>query len=191
MSRSEGPQTHHHSHDEDHGHGLLDILDLDAVVLHDYWSTALDLVREHAPGATRVVDLGAGTGTGALGLAERLPSAEVVAVDVDPESLARLRAAAHVRGLDGRVRTLEADLDAGLPDLGTPDLTWASMSLHHLADPGRVLRDLRAATRDGGMIAVAEFPQPLRFLPEDLGTGRPGFEERVMAGYERGHAEDM
>ena len=53
------------------------------------------------------------------------------------------------------------------------------MSLHHMADPGQVLRDALAATRPGGLIAVAEFSEPLRFLPDDLGFGRPGFESRI------------
>src|SRR5690349_1949882 len=189
MSPAGSPHAHahHHAHEGDEGHGLLDLLDLDAAVLHDYWSTALDLVSGHAAGATRVVDLGAGTGTGALGLAERLPAAEVLAVDVDAESLARLRAAADARGLAARVRTLEADLDARLPDLGVVDLTWASMSLHHLADPARLLRELRSTTREGGLIAVAEFPEPQRYLPDDLAS----LEDRVVAAYQRERAEDM
>ena len=66
------------------------LLDLDGEVLHDYWSAALDWVSAAADG-TRLLDLGAGTGTGALGLAERFPAAEVIAVDVEPGSLARLR----------------------------------------------------------------------------------------------------
>jgi hypothetical protein len=65
------------------------------------------------------------------------------------------------------------------------------MSLHHMADPGRVLRDALAATRAGGLIAVAEFPEPLRFLPSGPGPGRPGFEERLIETLGRAHAEAM
>src|SRR5689334_14183199 len=105
MAHPSSPHAHrHHEGHEGHGdHGLHEILDLDVVVLHEYWWPASDLVRDSAAGATRVVDLGAGTGTGALGLAERLPAAEVVAVDVDAAALAWVRAAAQARGLDGRV----------------------------------------------------------------------------------------
>jgi SAM-dependent methyltransferase len=168
------------------------LLDLDGEVLHDYWSAALDWVSGAAAGtATRVLDLGAGTGTGALGLAERFPGAEVIAVDVEPGSLTRLRDKAAGRGLAGRVRGLEFDLDAGWPDLGPLDLTWASMSLHHLADPGRVLGDALAATRPGGLIAVAEFAEPLRFLPPGPGFGQPGFEDRLVERLGRAHAEAL
>ena len=58
------------------------------------------------------------------------------------------------------------------------DLAWASMSLHHMADPDRVLRDLVAALAPGGVVAVAEFADPLRFLPDELGDG---LEERLLA----------
>jgi len=135
---------------------MTSLLDLDGEVLHGYWSAALDWVRRAAAGAARgrLLDLGAGTGTGALGLAARFPEAEVIAVDVEAASLARLRDKAAGLGLAGRVRTVEADLDAGWPDLGPLDLTWASMSLHHLADPGKALVDILGATRHGGLIAV-------------------------------------
>ncbi len=187
-----------HPHAPAHGHGqapaggesMTGLLDLDGEVLHDYWSAALDWVA--AAGRPRLLlDLGAGTGTGALGLAERFPEAAVTAVDVEPGSLARLRDKAAARGLAGRVRAVQFDLDAGWPDLGPLDLTWASMSLHHLADPGRVLGDALNATRPGGVIAVAEFAEPLRFLRPDLGFGRPGFEDRLAERLGRAHAEAL
>jgi ubiquinone/menaquinone biosynthesis C-methylase UbiE len=170
-----------------------DLLELDAEVLRDYWTAALDWVRDAAapPSPARLLDLGAGTGTGALGLAERFPDATVTAVDVEPDALERIRGKVKERGLAARVHAVEADLDGAWPDLGTLDLTWASMSLHHLADPGAALRDVLAVTRPGGMIAVAEFPEPLRFLPDDLGTGAPGFEDRVLAPINAAHVELM
>ena len=222
-----GPQDQHSPHGhQSHGQGAhqhgsaadddyTDLLDLDAEVLHDYWSAALDWVRDEADGAprARLLDLGAGTGVGAIGLAQRYPEAEVVALDVSPTGLARVRAKLAGLGLAQRVRTVEADLDLGWPDLGwnvpptpgtspvpvapnapnapTLDLTWASMSLHHMADPGQVLRDALANTRPGGLIAVAEFAEPLRFLPDDLGFGRPGFESRIGDVLGHAHAEEM
>ena len=185
----------HHSHDAHgaDGEGMTDLLELDGEVLADYWSTALDWVRDAAAGtgAGRLLDLGAGTGTGAIGLARRFPGAEVIAVDVEPGSLALLRYKAAGLGLGERIRAVAANLDEGWPDLGVLDVTWASMSLHHMADPGRVLGDVLAATRPGGLIAVAEFAEQLRFLPDDLGFGRPGFEDRVASVRGAAHAEVM
>jgi SAM-dependent methyltransferase len=203
------PHGHHahrqgaHQDREAADDNYTDLLELDAEVLRDYWSAALDWVREAADGATRarLLDLGSGTGTGAIGLARRFPEAEVVALDISPAAVGRVRAKAAELGLGPRVRPVEADLDLGWPDLGWPappsppapvlDLTWASMSLHHMADPGQVLRDALAATRPGGLIAVAEFSEPLRFLPDDLGLGRPGFESRTAGVLGRAHTELM
>src|ERR1700733_11021521 len=179
--------THAHHDHRPHRHAgaaeddYTDLLDLDAEVLRDYWSDALDWVQSVAAGTARtpLLDLGAGTGTGAIGLAARFPDAEAIALDVSPVAVAKIAAKAAAAGLAGRVRPVEADLDAGWPDLGLLDLTWASASLHHMADPARVLRDGLRATRPGGLIAVSEFASQLLFLPDDLGFGRPGFEERI------------
>jgi SAM-dependent methyltransferase len=198
------PDTHdhhaQHAHDQ-HAHrhsgaaedDYTDLLDLDAEVLRDYWSAALDWVQSMAAGTarTRLLDLGAGTGTGAIGLAQRFPDAEVVALDVSPVSLAKIGAKAAAAGLAARVHPVEADLDAGWPDLGLLDLTWASASLHHMADPARVLRDALKATRPGGLIAVSEFAAQLLFLPDDLGFGRPGFEGRITDVLGHAYTEEM
>jgi SAM-dependent methyltransferase len=190
-----------HAHHDHHAHrhagaaedDYTDLLDLDAEVLRDYWSDALDWVQTAAAGTTRtrLLDLGAGTGTGAIGLARRFPEAAVVALDVSPVSLAKIGAKAAAAGLAGRVQPVEADLDAGWPDLGLLDLTWASASLHHMADPARVLRDALSATRRGGLIAVSEFASQLLFLPDDLGFGRPGFEGRITEVLGHAYTEEM
>ena len=198
---------HHDQHAHDHGghdhHGhrhsgaaeddYTDLLDLDAEVLSDYWSAALDWVQTAAAGTprTRLLDLGAGTGTGAIGLAQRFPDAAVVALDVSPVSVAKIAAKAAAAVLAARVHPVEADLDDGWPDLGVLDLTWASASLHHMADPARVLRDALNATRPGGLIAVSEFSKQLLFLPDDLGFGRPGFEGRITDVLGHAYAEEM
>ncbi|HEX4082257.1 MAG TPA: class I SAM-dependent methyltransferase [Acidimicrobiales bacterium] len=192
------PEPHGHAASHQHGspadgHDVDPMLDLDAEVLHEYWSTALAWVHQAADRGARhrLLDLGAGTGTGSIGLAQRFGGAEIVAVDVSPASLRRLREKAVDLGLADRIRTVEADLDAGWPDVGSFDVTWASMSLHHFADPTRVLRDVLAATRPGGLIAVAELTEPLRFLPDDLGFGSPGFEARAIAALGAAHAATM
>lgn len=196
MSKTSDHDSHGGAHVAAHQHetdDMVNLLDLDAVVLADYWTAALDWVRSAATTGDggRLLDLGAGTGTAAIGLAQRFPAAEVIAVDVAAESLHRLRTKAAEAGVASRVHALDADLDAGWPPTGELDVTWASMSLHHFADPDRVLRDVHAATRPAGLIAVAEFAEPLRFLPDDLGAGRPGFEDRTSAILGRAHAETL
>lgn len=165
-----------HAHTHEHGHRdprtSMELLDLDGEVLHEYWSAALDWVHELAVGTsrTRLLDLGAGTGVGTIGLAQRFSDATITALDIEEPSLARISEKAAALGLADRVHAEHVDLDHGLPDLGPIDLTWASMSLHHFADPERVLRDLLAITRPGGLVAVAEFDEPVRVLPESMTT---------------------
>ena len=188
---------HHHSSTDHSTHSQPDtpdeLLDLDGEVLQAYWDAALRWVLATVGDAplSRVVDLGASTGTGALGMARLLPTSEVLAVDVSKPSLQRLREKAAADGMDNHVRTVEADLDDGWPELGSVDLTWASMSLHHLAEPGRVLAELRQSTTPGGALAVAEFAEPLRFLPDELGLERGGFEDRVLAVLGQAHTEQF
>jgi SAM-dependent methyltransferase len=174
--------AHHHHHGHP-GSDAVEYLDLEAQVLRSYRSTVVAWLRQAATGRPRrrILDLGAGTGVGSLELAQRFGGAEVTAVDVSGPQLARLRGRALDLGLAPRIHTVEADLDAEWPAVGPVDLTWASMSLHHFADPDRVLRDLHAATRPGGLLAVAEDAGGLRFLPPDAGVGRPGLEERCLA----------
>lgn len=166
--------THHHDHATEPA--LADLLDLDGRVLHAYWSAAFDWVGEHAAGhpVERVLDLGAGSGVGTVALAERFPAAHITAIDLDEEMLQRVRHRAEERGFAGRVRTVVADLDEQWPDVEPADLAWASNSLHHLADPDHALAGLFATLRPGALAAVAEFSEPLRFLPPELGNGLEG-----------------
>ncbi|MEU5664355.1 class I SAM-dependent methyltransferase [Streptomyces longwoodensis] len=176
-------QTHQHVHPEhDDSDGLAEILDLDAEVLAEHtasitaWLPLQDDPRQ-------IVDLGCGTGAGTFALLDRFPEAYVTAVDASAGHLRRLRAKACARGrLEERVRTVQADLDdTAWPDLGTPDLVWASASLHHLAHPERALGAVRELLAPGGVFAVVELAGFPRFLPEDAPEGRPGLEERCHA----------
>lgn len=136
-------------------------------------------VEHYAPATTgRVVDVGAGTGTGSLALARRFSDAEIVAIDTSASMLDRLEEVASAHGLTGRLRAVQADLDVAWPEVGGIDVAWAASSLHHLADPDRVLRDLHTALDPGGLLVVVEMATLPRFLPEDVGQGRPGLEAR-------------
>ncbi|QJW38060.1 class I SAM-dependent methyltransferase [Cellulosimicrobium protaetiae] len=174
--RPDPHEAHHepgHAHGSGHDHhhddaGCAQVLDLDAQVFGGLLDQAVAVAVEHAPTPMRtVVDLGAGTGTGSRALARAFPDAGVVAVDADPAMLDRLRAGLAGTGLGDRVRTVEADLDAGWPDVGTADVVWASASLHHVADPARVLRDAHDALAPGGLLVVVEMTATSPVLPDD------------------------
>jgi SAM-dependent methyltransferase len=173
----------HSGADADSADVLAELLELDAEVLHDYLSAAIAWVRGQAADLPRyrIVDLGSGVGSAAVALAQQFGSAEVLAVDASAEMLARVQAKAIDLGLDGRIGTLRADLDGPWPDTGPADVVWASMSLHHLADPDRALTEVFTSIRPGGLMAIAEMNSLPRFLPDDIGLGRPGLEARCRA----------
>jgi SAM-dependent methyltransferase len=175
-----GQHSHHHdTHDLD---ALAEMVDLDAEVLHEYLAEVTGWLHERAGARTkRVLDLGSGTGTGTVALAERFTGAEFIAVDQAESMLHRVREKARAHGIADRVQTRQADLDGEWPGFEPVDLVWASASLHHLADPDRVLADIFATLRPGGLLAAVELASFPFFLPHDLGIGRPGLEERCHA----------
>ncbi|MEU1278555.1 class I SAM-dependent methyltransferase [Streptomyces sp. NPDC005805] len=190
-----GPHpTHHTQHKQHTADELADqaeILDLDAEVLAGHIAAITAwLPAESAP--RRIIDLGCGTGAGTFALLDRFPEAQVTAVDSSAEHLRRLREKAGAAGVLERLRTVQADLDAAdWPELGTPDLVWASASMHHLADPDRALLRVHELLAPSGLFAVVELAGFPRFLPADAPADRPGLEERCHAAIEPRHAEHM
>jgi len=182
-------ESHQHGHHhQDHAAAetdadMAELLDLDAEVTHSHLAEVTAWVRQLAadPPPGRILDLGSGTGTGAFALLERFGQAEVIALDVSAEMLQRLIGQARALGLADRIRAVQADLDTAWPAIDAVDLAWASRSLHHLADPDRVLAEVFATLRPGGLLVVAEIDSFPRFLPDDLGLGRPGLEARCHA----------
>ncbi|MYV94882.1 class I SAM-dependent methyltransferase [Streptomyces sp. SID1034] len=181
-----------HGHGQEHGiDGQAEILDLDAEVMSEHTASITAwLPLRTAP--RHIVDLGCGTGAGTFALLDRFPDAHITAVDASAEHLQRLRAKACTRGVQERVLTVHADLDeAAWPDLGVPDLVWASASMHHMTRPDRALRNVRDALAPGGLFALVELAAHPRFLPESAPEGRPGLEERVHTAADRLQADVM
>lgn len=194
MTRTSPHADHHgarhgHQHVADAG-GQAEILDLDAEVLAEHIaSIATWLPLKTSP--RHIVDLGCGTGAGTFALLTRFPDAEVTAVDTSADHLRRLREKAEASGVADRVRTVQADLAAEWPDLGEPELVWASASMHHMAHPDRVLRQVHDLLAPGGLFALVELAGFPRFLPSDAPDDRPGLEERCHAASDRYHAEHV
>lgn len=167
---------HQHSPDShgspDSPDSLPDMLDLDAQVFEAQLNDVrADLERLAEAPVRRILDVGAGTGTGTFGLLQHFPDAHALAIDGSPDMLERLRVRAEHVGLANRVDILCADLDEGMPDRAPVDLVWASASLHHLADPDRTLSEVVKALRPGGLVAVVELSGFPRFLPDDTPDG--------------------
>ena len=96
------------------------------------------------------LDAGAGTGSLAAALAERVgPSGTVTALDADTRFLAPLASE--------RLLVVEADLADGNPPAGQFDLVHARLVLEHLPGRDRVLAALAAAVRPGGRLLIEDF----------------------------------
>lgn len=131
----------------------------------------------------RILDVGAGPGVGSCLLAERFPTAAVVAVDGSPAMLERAAARAARLGLADRVSVHQVDLPHGLDGLGPADVVWASMVLHHVGDEADALGRMHRALTPGGVVALVEHGGPVRILPDDVELGRPGIWQRLEAAW--------
>jgi SAM-dependent methyltransferase len=186
----------HHQHDaaaEADSSAMAELLDLDAEVLSAILAELTGLISGLAAGqpVRRILDLGSGTGTGVFALLRRFEDAHAIAVDASAPFLRRLEARARDLGVADRVAAVEADLDLAWPSTGAVDLVWASASLHHFADPARILAAVFGALRPGGLLTVLELSSFPRFLPGDLGIGRPGLEDRCYAALAEAHAAEV
>jgi ubiquinone/menaquinone biosynthesis C-methylase UbiE len=108
----------------------------------------------------RVVDLGCGTGTIALLLADRFPEAEIVGVDLAESMLRLARAKVAARGLDGRVSLVRADVKETSLAGGSFDLVLSNSTLHHLPDPHRLLVEAKRLAREGAAVLLVDLARP-------------------------------
>ncbi|MFD3559886.1 class I SAM-dependent methyltransferase [Streptomyces sp. NPDC058686] len=186
-----GNGTHSHgtaSHEQD---GLAELLDLDAELFAPYLASAMRSIAEAAGDVERIVDLGAGSGTGTFALLKQFPSAQVTAVDSSAHMLEQLTRTAAAKNLASRVRPLEADAGTSLPGVTDADLVWASASIHHMDDPTATLGIIFKALRPGGVLAIAELDGMPRFLADDAVPERPGLEGRCRDALTTLHAEGV
>lgn len=182
------PHGHGHGHGDRHGHGhaaafdderQVRRLEAEARLASGVHGAAVRVCGEHLEGtAARVVDLGCGPGVVSLLLAQRFPSARVLAADGSAAMLARATALTREAGVGDRVETARVDLDGDLGALGPADLVWIAMALHHAADEARTVGAIRSLLRPGGWLCVLERAEPTTVrLPDDL--GRPGIWDRL------------
>jgi release factor glutamine methyltransferase len=78
--------------------------------------TFLNQLSPTNPQPSTALDFGTGSGCVAIALASKCPAAEVYAIDISPEALALARQNAARHGLAERIRFLEGDGFAALPE---------------------------------------------------------------------------
>lgn len=103
-----------------------------------------------------VADLGAGSGYYSLRIARLVPQGRVLAIDVQPEMLALLKAQAARAGL-GNVEPRLALPDDPKLAAGSVDLVLMVDVYHELSRPCDVMRGVVRALKPGGRVALIEF----------------------------------
>jgi SAM-dependent methyltransferase len=181
--------TAHTHHDFDWGARLADMRRADGIKADAHLAVAEKLVARLEPGAT-VVDIGSGAGGMAAAFGHALRArggGRVVLVDAAEELLTA--AAEHVRaelagpGAEVEVQAVLSDATSETLRDRVPaaDLVWAAFVVHHLRDQQEGVNSLTGLLAPGGWLALSEGGLGQQCVPWDLGVGRPGLIDRVLA----------
>ncbi|WP_037858251.1 class I SAM-dependent methyltransferase [Streptomyces sp. NRRL S-340] len=179
---SGGHQGHHHGHADLDWAVMAPLLESQAELFTPLYRQAMDWLAREAAAPGLIVDAGSGPGVVSCLFAETFPDARVVAVDGSAPLLERAAARAARVGVADRFTTVTGELPGALSELDYPaDLLWASNSLHHLGDQRAALAAFAERLAPGGTLALLEGGLPARYLPRDIGLGRPGLQARLDA----------
>lgn len=181
-------------HDERHGHlhvhahadwnAMGDAIEQRAAVYAPLYTQIIADLRERRPSPRSIVDAGSGPGVISRMLAEAFPDAEVLALDSAPALLERAERRARDAGLWPRLRTRHGELPHTFSELEPADVIWLGQSLHHVGDQRAALAEAARALAPGGLLVLLEGGLPARYLPRDIGFGRPGLQARLTVAQE-------
>lgn len=116
-------------------------------------------------GSARLAEVGAGRGTMAFRIAQRLgPAGLMMATEVDQKRLANLRNKLQGMTVRNLVVVAGTQDDTGLPPSSCQGI-YLRGSYHHLTRPEELNRSLFQALKPGGVLAVIDFPPRLLLLP--------------------------
>lgn len=128
---------------------------------------ALDLTRLDRDAELQVADIGCGTGASTLMLASRLPSAQIMAVDLVPEFLDILAERARAAGCSEQIETLAASMDSLPFETESLDLIWSEGAIYNMGFSTGI-EAWKPFLRPGGVIAVSEITWLRPDPPEEI-----------------------
>ncbi len=118
------------------------------------------------PPKPRIVDLGCGSGAGALLLAECFGQ-PVTAVDLSQRFLDQMMAYAHARGLEGLIHPLACDFGELPLASGSVDLIWSEGAAYNLTFAG-ALNKWRPLSTPTGVAVISEISWFTSDIPDAL-----------------------
>jgi ArsR family transcriptional regulator len=133
------------------------------------------------PSGLTVADIGTGTG-GMLPLLAEFAE-KIVAVDISQEMLRRARARAKSLGLEN-VEFVKGDLrNLPLKDESV-DAAFATLVLHHAANPGAAIKEMARILRPGRSLVVVDlYAHRHEWLRDEQGDVWLGFTKDEMLGF--------
>jgi len=115
--------------------------------------SALEMMR-HIPESPRILDLGCGPGMQTVELL-RITNGTVVALDLLPDMIARVKARAEKAGVSDRLVTLEQNMtEMAFPE-SSFDVIWSEGAIYNLGfETG--LKKVKKFVKPGGYVAVSD-----------------------------------
>ncbi|HEY3620166.1 MAG TPA: methyltransferase domain-containing protein [Candidatus Sulfotelmatobacter sp.] len=162
--------------------------------LRRWWQNPATILDGYVRPGMTALEPGPGMGFFTLELLRLVgPSGRVVAVDIQPKMIERLkRRAAKSGGLDRLDARLASPESMGIADLaGSVDFTLAFAVVHEFPDAREFFRQIAAASKPGASLLLAEPPghvKSARFESEVNAAGASGFRLHSRPAVPRSHA---
>jgi demethylmenaquinone methyltransferase/2-methoxy-6-polyprenyl-1,4-benzoquinol methylase len=116
------------------------------------------IVRRLKP--QRIVDLATGTGDLAIKMAQRIPKAHIMGVDLSENMLAVAAQKVRRLGLDDHIALYQGDAEALDIADGVIDVVTVAFGVRNFGDVEKGLREIWRSLRSGGHIVILEFSTP-------------------------------
>lgn len=124
------------------------------------WRRRVVRIVERAK-ATRVMDIATGTGDLAITMAKRLPSTQILGVDLSEEMLGVARGKVAKQGLCDRIELVKGDAEnIAMVGDGDMDAVTVAFGVRNFENLERGLKEIYRTLREGGTFVVLELSVP-------------------------------
>lgn len=125
---------------------------------------ALSFIPFKKSDAVKVADIGCGTGAQTFVIAQQL-NAEITAVDIFPDFLEKINSTAKTKGLEGKIKTLQASMDELPFKKNEFDLIWSEGAIYNMGFESGI-KNWKNFLKTGGYLAVSEITWTTQTRPQ-------------------------